>query len=220
MPHGAKPQKLPSSCASWASLNGRQPLSNGRKEALHFFQQVRDRLAITREMPQQASLEESIKQRIEGAPGDNRLSTTKRGKAGRDAPHHIFQALVDLGDVVAKGLFKQRLRAEVVPQAMHPSLVANRLAEFFQKTLHQLVAGLRRRRDLVVARNALRLVVTDTTADQVDLVAEVIVQHAVGKLGFLRDLAQAGPRIAELSQGFQRSLASSIRRELNLSTRA
>jgi hypothetical protein len=26
------------------------------------------------------------------------------------------------------------------------------------------------------------------------------------KLGFLRDLAQAGPRIAELSQGFQRSL--------------
>jgi hypothetical protein len=48
--------------------------------------------------------------------------------------------------------------------------------------------------------------VTNTTADQVDLVAEVIVQHAVRKLGFLRDLAQAGPRIAELSQGFQRSL--------------
>jgi hypothetical protein len=88
-------------------FNGRHTLSNGRKEALHFFQQVRDRLAITREMPQQASLEQSIKQRIEGAPGDNRLSTTKRGKAGRDAPHHIFQALVDLGDVVPKGLFKQ-----------------------------------------------------------------------------------------------------------------
>src|SRR5438552_3766352 len=34
----------------------------------------------------------------------------------------------------------------------------------------------------------------------------VIVQHAVRKLGFLRDLAQAGPRIAELGQGFQRSL--------------
>src|SRR5450631_3042532 len=73
---------------------------------------------------------------------------------------------------------------------MHPSLVAN----------------LRRRRDLVVPRDTLRLVVTNTTADQVDLVAEVIVQHAVRKLGFLRDLAQAGPRITELSQGFQRSL--------------
>src|SRR6202163_1473600 len=89
---------------------------------------------------------------------------------------------------------------------MHPSLVADRLAELFQKTLHQFVAALRRRRDLVVARDALRLVVTNTTADQVDLVAEVIVQHAVRKLGFLRNLAQAGPRIAKLSQAFQRSL--------------
>src|SRR5262249_18440619 len=43
-------------------------------------------------------------------------------------------------------------------------------------------------------------------ADQVDLVAEVIVQHAVRKLGFLRDLAQAGPCITQLSQRFQCSL--------------
>src|SRR6202022_4751806 len=89
---------------------------------------------------------------------------------------------------------------------MHPRLIANRLAELFQKTLHQFVAALRARRDLVVPRDALRLVVTNATADQVDLVAKVIVQHAVGELGFLRDLAQAGPRIAELGQGFQRSL--------------
>ena len=59
------------------SVNGRQPLCNGREEALDFFPQIRDRLAITREMPQQASLEESIKQRIEGAPGDDRLSAAK-----------------------------------------------------------------------------------------------------------------------------------------------
>jgi len=55
----------------------RQLLCNGREEALHFFPQVRDRLAIAREMPQQASLEESIKQRIEGARRDDRLSATK-----------------------------------------------------------------------------------------------------------------------------------------------
>src|SRR5580692_10004258 len=174
-----------------AGLNGRQPLRDDREETLHFVPQVRDRLAIAREMPQQASLEESIKQRIEGAPGDDRLSATKQGKAGRDAPNHIFQALVDLGDVAAKGVFKQRLRAKVVPEAMHPGLVANRLAELFQKTLHQFVAALCRRRDLVVPRDALRLVVTNTTTDQVDLVAEVIVQHAVRKFGFLRNLAQA-----------------------------
>ena len=58
-------------------LNGRRPLCNGREEALHFFPQVRDRLAVSREMPQQASLEQSIKQRIEGAPGDDRLSAAK-----------------------------------------------------------------------------------------------------------------------------------------------
>jgi hypothetical protein len=52
-------------------------LCNGREETLYFFPQVRDRLAITREMPQQASLEQSIKQRIEGAPGDDRLSAAK-----------------------------------------------------------------------------------------------------------------------------------------------
>jgi hypothetical protein len=100
-------------------------LCNSREETLYFFPQVRDRLAITREMPQQASLEQSIKQRIEGAPGDDRLSAAKWGKAGRDAPHHIFQALVDLGNVVAEGLFKQRLRAKVVPEAMHPSFSRN-----------------------------------------------------------------------------------------------
>ena len=60
-----------------AGLNGRKPLCNGREEALHFFPQVRDRLAIAREMPKQASLEQSIKQRIEGAPGDDRLSAAK-----------------------------------------------------------------------------------------------------------------------------------------------
>ena len=59
------------------SFNGRQTLSNGREEALYFFPQVSDRLAIARKMPQQASLEESIKQRIEGAPGDGRLSAAK-----------------------------------------------------------------------------------------------------------------------------------------------
>jgi hypothetical protein len=46
----------------------------------------------------------------------------------------------------------------------------------------------------------------NATADQIDFVAEVIVQHAMGKLGLLRDFAQAGPRIAKLGQSFQRGL--------------
>src|SRR5256885_5084071 len=43
------------------SVNGRQPLCNRWEEALHFFPQIRDRLAIAREMAQQASLEEDRK---------------------------------------------------------------------------------------------------------------------------------------------------------------
>jgi hypothetical protein len=53
------------------------PLRNGREEALHFFQKVRNRPTVAREMPQQASLEESIKQRIESTARDRRLSAAE-----------------------------------------------------------------------------------------------------------------------------------------------
>jgi hypothetical protein len=50
-------------------LNGRQPLCNGREEALHFFPQVRDRLAIAREMPQQSAHLSSLQcYMVEGTP--------------------------------------------------------------------------------------------------------------------------------------------------------
>jgi hypothetical protein len=67
-----------------------QPSVGGREEALHFFLQVRDRLAIAREMPQQASREESIKQRIERAPGDEGLSPPSEAK--RDAIRHTISS--------------------------------------------------------------------------------------------------------------------------------
>ena len=59
-----------------ASLNSIRPLCNGWEQALYFFPQVRDGIVIAGEMPQQASLEKSVKQRIEGASGDERLSST------------------------------------------------------------------------------------------------------------------------------------------------
>jgi hypothetical protein len=54
-----------------------RPLCNGWEEALHFFPQVRDGIAIAREMPKQASLEKSIKRRVESAPRDERPSATE-----------------------------------------------------------------------------------------------------------------------------------------------
>ncbi|MCY1365209.1 hypothetical protein D9M69_520470 [compost metagenome] len=53
---------------------------------------------------------------------------------------------------------------------------------------------------MVVARDAARLVLLDAADDEVDLVAEVVVQHAVRELGVLRNLAQAGARVAERGQ--------------------
>ena len=86
-------------------------LSDRREQPRYFFPQVCDRLAVAGQMPQQASLEEPIKQRIKRRPGDDGMPAAQCGKARRDAPHHILQALVDLGNVVAKGFFEQRLRA-------------------------------------------------------------------------------------------------------------
>jgi hypothetical protein len=54
-----------------------RPLCNVWEEALHFFPQVRDGIAIAREMPKQASLEKSIKQRVESAPRHERPSATQ-----------------------------------------------------------------------------------------------------------------------------------------------
>ena len=55
----------------------RRRLCNGREKPLDLFPQVRNRLAIAREMPQQASLEETVKQRVQRAGGDDWLSATK-----------------------------------------------------------------------------------------------------------------------------------------------
>src|SRR5204863_243187 len=107
----------------------------------------------------------------------------------------------------------------LLSEGVSDEVYAEASAEFSEKELAYLTsavasinvwnrfgAALRGRCDLVVPRDALRLVVTNATADQVDLVGKIIVQHTVRKLRLLCDLAQAGPRIAELSQGFQRSL--------------
>jgi hypothetical protein len=131
----------------------------------------------------------------------------KLGEAAHDAPDHVFQALVDLHHVGAKGLLEQRLRTQVVPEAVHVAFVAQRVAQALQEAFHQLVVGGGAFHRVVVARDAARLVLLDAADDQVDLVAEVVVQHAVRELGVLRDLAQAGARVAERGQRGERGLA-------------
>src|SRR4029077_20620054 len=77
--HGAHPTRTSARLLlrlQCASLNSIRPLCNGWEQALYFFPQVRDGIVIAGEMPQQASLEKSVKQRIEGASGDERLSST------------------------------------------------------------------------------------------------------------------------------------------------
>ena len=80
------------------------------------------------------------------------------------------------------------------------------LGKLGEEALRQLVAALRSRDDFVVPRHAFGLVVADAAADQIELVAEVVVKDAVSERGILRDLAQAGAREAELCQRFQRGI--------------
>ena len=68
----------------------------------------------------------------------------------------------------------------------------------------QLVRGTGQGDDAVVPGDALGLVLPDAVRDQLDLVAEVVVQDAVGEVGVLRDVAQAGAGVAQLGQGLQR----------------
>lgn len=88
---------------------------------------------------------------------------------------------------------------------MHLLFVADRFGEFLEKTFHQLFAGLGFGGHHVIARDAPRLEVPDAATDQVELVGEVVVQDRVREIGFLRDLAQAGLRVAEFAGRFQRS---------------
>src|ERR1700751_5718387 len=87
---------------------------------------------------------------------------------------------------------------------MHARVLAQRGSELPEKTLHQFVARLRRRGDFVIACDALRLVVAHATADQVELVAKIIVEHAVRERRVLRDFAQTGSRKAEFAERLQR----------------
>ena len=70
-------------------------------------------------------------------------------------------------------------------------------AEHRAETRFQLLGSLRGGDDAVVAGDAARLVVAHAVRDQIDLVAEVVVQDAVGELGVLGDFAQAGACVAE-----------------------
>ena len=71
--------------------------------------QVGNGFAIVRQMPQQAFLEQPVKQCIERTPGDGSLLAAEFGEPGRDAPHHIFQDLINLEDVISKGVLEQGL---------------------------------------------------------------------------------------------------------------
>ena len=61
----------------------------------------------------------------------------------------------------------------VVPKAVHAGFVLQRCGELGEETLRQFVAARCCRDDIVISRHALRLVMADAAADQVELVAGI-----------------------------------------------
>ena len=85
-----------------------QHLCNHQKQAPHFGVQFGNGIAVVRQMPLQAFLEQPVEQRIERTLGNGRLLAAEFGEPGRDAPHHIFQNLIDLEDVISKRVLELR----------------------------------------------------------------------------------------------------------------
>ncbi|GAB1509098.1 hypothetical protein JCM33774_11390 [Actinophytocola sp. KF-1] len=117
-----------------------------------------------------------------------------------DPADHPLEAQLDGADVVAERVDEHALVAQVVPEPVHGRV----LAQGGDHRVDPLAAQLVRRGgggdDLVVPRDGGRLVLAHAVGDQVDLVAEVVVQDAVGELGVLRDVAEAGARVAEFRE--------------------
>src|SRR5471032_2080719 len=86
------------------------------------------------------------------------------------------------------------------------SLVADSLAKDLQETRRQFIVSARACHNLIVARDATRLVVTDTAQNEIDLVVEIIVQHAMREDRVLGDLTQTGSGVTEFGKRLQRGL--------------
>jgi len=108
--------------------------------------------------------------------------------------------VVDLPHVVAERLLEHALVTQVVPEAVHVGVPPQRQRHAADEALPQLVRGGGGGEHLVVPRDDGGLVLPDAVRDQVDLVTEVVVQHAVRELGVLGDLPQAGSRVAQLGE--------------------
>ena len=100
--------------------------------------------------------------------------------------------------------------AQVVPEAVHRGFFDHGLGEQCAETGFQFLRCLRGGDDAVVAGDAACLVVAHAVGDEIDLVAEVVVQDAVGELRILGDFAQARACVAQFGQGLQCGLGELI----------
>src|ERR1700691_5119905 len=113
-------------------------------------------------MLQEALLEQTVENRIEHRWRHLLRLAGQFRKAAHDPPDHIFKALVDLQDIGAERFFEQGLRAEIVPETVQMSFIAHGLAKDLQESRGQFLVSAGACNDLIVARDATRLVMTDT----------------------------------------------------------
>src|SRR6185437_16291614 len=104
----------------------------------------------------------------------------------------------------AERFFEQGLRTEIVPKAVQMSFIAHGLAQDLQESRRQFFVSARACHDLIVARNAARLVMTDTAQNEIDLVVEIIMQHTVREDRILGNLTQAGSGVTKLGKRLKR----------------
>ena len=155
------------------------------------------------EPPQQRLLEHAVHHRVR-QPGRHRgLDPGQRRVPAHDPPDHALQAVVDRQDVLPERLLEHPLVPQVVPEPVQRRVLAQRLGHRRGERGPQLPGRPRGHDGVVVPLHALFLVLPHAVGDEVDLVAEVVVQDAVAELRVLRDLAQTRTRVSEFGQGPQ-----------------
>jgi hypothetical protein len=166
--------------------------------------QVGGGAGVAAEMPQQRVLEQAIHDRVGEARGDRGRRLAQLGVPADDAPDHPLEALVDVQDVGAERLVEKALVPQVVPEPVHRRVLAQRARHRGAEPAAELGRRGGRGHDRVIPGDALGLVLPHAVGDQVELVGEVVVQHAVREVGVLRDVAQARARVPLFGQGLQR----------------
>src|SRR5580704_1569085 len=159
------------------------------QDALQVLFEFRGGVGAARKVVDERVLEQPVEHRVGHGRGHGEWRPREVGELGDDAPDHPLKNLVDFVHVSAECLVEHALVPQVVPEAVQRRLLAQRGSHGRTEPESEFGCGACGGHDAVVAGHAFGFVLPHAVSDQLELVAEVVMQDTVGELGILRDVA-------------------------------